>query len=682
VNADSRIHRQIEQALEISTDQQIAWSDLALESADTTKVVLLDGLDELLQASEHDQSGYLEDIVEFQEREANQRRPVVVIVTSRTVVVDRVHIPEGTTIVKLDSFKEDDIREWVTRWRRVNADAIAAGSIGELTAADAIAAGSIGELAAADAQLRPRLAEQPLLLLMLALYAADRTLPPLEEEMPTAELYRRLLEGFGQREAAKELGLGHDPSPVALDQRVQDHLERLAIAALGMFNRGRQSISETELGKDLEVLAPQQAERFQAGQRILGEFFFIYAPEAQMLAGQQARNGEPQRAYEFLHSTFGEYLVARRVVDGLVEVTRTAFTGRHGRGELHDDMLFALLSHQVLAVRRSMLDFAKEIFADLPDKLRLQVLDTLEQLLSTCRNRSGADWYVTYRPVPPDQVHQLAAYSANLVALRCLLEADPLGVPLAQLLRAPHDALAKWRSTPGLWKAGLDADSLQAMLKMVEIYGDPPSLRVNTARDLSFIPMDISIARLIRDHVTEKRLRYGAAIFDKMAYFSEGDSWGDAISSWLVAEIAGEALPPVIENPPRGTPDQEVKRVAELIFRFLSHLSGHPATEDLLRLLFSLPQVFDYDSRALTLAVIDNPDLRYAIPGLANHEIYGQYQRIVRRIDSPKALYRDVELERVSDANVAAILAFQRKTGKVDRGAPEAGSYDEPESYG
>ncbi len=103
VSADAEIHHQIGEALEISTHQQIAWSDLARESRETVRVVLLDGLDELLQASEHDRSSYLVDIMRnFQSVEAAQLRPVVVIVTSRTVVADRVYIPDGTTIVKLD----------------------------------------------------------------------------------------------------------------------------------------------------------------------------------------------------------------------------------------------------------------------------------------------------------------------------------------------------------------------------------------------------------------------------------------------------------------------------------------------------------------------------------------------------------------------------------------------------
>jgi hypothetical protein len=222
--------------------------------------------------------------------------------------------------------------------------------------------------------------------------------------------------------------------------------------------------------------------------------------------------------------------------------------------------------------------------------------------------------------------------------------------------------LAKWRSTPILWNAGLDVDGLQAMLTLLAINGEPPRLRINTASDLSFIPLEISLARLIRDHTAERRLRYGTAIDDRVTYFTDGDSWGEAVSSWLIAEIAGENAQPVLEKPPEGTPDREIGRVAHLIFHFLRYFPKHPATEGVLQLLFSLPPVFVLDAHALTSAVIYNPNLRNTIPQLGDYEIYGQFHRIVRRIDSPKALYRDVEMERVSDANIAAILAFLRRS--------------------
>ena len=651
VNANARIHRQIEEALEISTDQRIAWSDLAQQSTDTVRVVLLDGLDELLQASEHDRSSYLEDVVDFQEREANQRRPVVAIVTSRTVVADRVRIPDGTTIVKLDSFTDDDVADWVARWKRVNADAIVAGSIGELTLH--------------AAQRQPELAEQPLLLLMLALYAADKRLPPLDEDMATAELYRRLLEGFARREAAKDLGLGRDPSPDELDQRVQDHLERLAVAALGMFNRGRQDISEEELGKDLEVMEPRLLERsrpVEAGQRIIGEFFFVYAPEARTLTSHQARGGQPQRAYEFLHATFGEYLVARRIVDELVDVAAKAFASRRGPADLDDQALFALLSHQALAGRWSMLDFAKEIFGAIgQDDVRTHVLETLELLVSGYRNRPGADRYTAYRPGPADQVRQLAHYSANLVALRVVLEPSEAGVSLAKLLRVPEPSLAldEWRITPSLWKAGLDSDGLKAIVSAIVLADAPPRLKIYAMRGTSLAPVELSLARLVDDQSLVRRMRYGSAITDDYtASYVGNDSWVDMMASWLIPLIAGVDPVQGYEPPPAGTSDKDIATIANLIFDYLRSPHTDDATDvALLDMLLRFPPVFTFNRQAIAVAVLRTPGLLTAFPDLKEITKSSEYATIIQKAESPRAVV-DVDLRSISDETVAAIRQF------------------------
>jgi hypothetical protein len=621
VTADAEIHRQIEEALDIATHQRIAWSDLAEQSVGTVRVVLLDGLDELLQASEHDRSRYLEDVMDFQEREATQRRPVVAVVTSRTVVADRVRVPVGTTIVKLDPFNDDDIADWLGRWKRANADLIAAGTMGELT------------LSAVRRQ--PELAEQPLLLLMLALYTADPELLPLDEKMATSELYRRLLDGFAWREAGKDLGLGHDPSSNELEQQARDHLDRLAVAALGMFNRGRQDISEEVLGKDVDALEPRLMERSrhaEAGQRIIGEFFFVHAPEARTVGGQA------QRAYEFLHATFGEYLVVRRVMEELADVAARAFSGRRGPTEPDDDLLFALLTHQVLAVRRSIIDFACEIFADLDDTVRQQILDILEVLVCTYRNRHGSARYAAYRPVPSDHVRQLACYSANLIALRVAFGAGaPEGIPLAELLHVlgPTSAvLAEWRATPLLWQAGLDLDGLRAMLTTIEMAGAPPSLFFRRS-DLSNIPSELALARLIGDEMTEKRLRYGAAIYDHMTYQFDVNSWTDMMKSWLIPAIAGIGrVPDSLPTPPQGTPDGAIAKVAELIFKYLRSTSYDESSYSrILQLLFKMPAVFEIDQRALTAAAIGHPSLREAVPELQDFSVYGRYAEIVRRAD-------------------------------------------------
>jgi hypothetical protein len=626
VSADAEIHHQIEEALDTTTHQRITWSDLAEQSGEVVRVVLLDGLDELLQASGHDRSRFLEDVMDFQERESTQKRPVVAVVTSRTVVADRVRVPDGTTVVKLDPFTGNDITDWLGRWKRANADAIAAGIVGELT------------LSAVRRQ--PELAEQPLLLLMLALYAADPDLPPLGEDMATAELYRRLLDGFARREAGKDVGLGRDPSPDELAQRARDHLDRLAVAALGMFNRGRQDISEEELGRDLEALEPRLMERSrpaEEGQRIIGEFFFVHAPEARTTDGQRARGGRPQRAYEYLHATFGEYQVARRVMDELVDVAVKAFSGRRGPAEPDDGLLFALLSHQVLAVRQSMLDFTREIFADLGETVRQQVLETLEFLVRAYRKRHRSDLYAAYRPVPPDQVRQLACYSANLIALRVVLEPDDVsGVPLAELLGVPGPSpavLTEWRITPLLWQAGLDTDGLRAMLTAIGLDESPPRL-FDYRHDLNLMPSELALTRLIGDEVNEKRLTYGLAVLNE-SHYTEPASWTDMMKTWLIPALAGISGVPFLSMPPEGTPDEEIFEVASLIFKYLRASTSYnlPAYERVLRLLFSMPPVFKMDELALTAAVIGRPGLRDAVPELQNFEIYGRYAQIVRRAD-------------------------------------------------
>jgi hypothetical protein len=90
VSANAPLYVQIGQALEIATHGRAGvWSDLADESINTVRLVLLDGLDELLQAATNDRSGYLQEVMEFQRVEAAQHRPVMVVVTSRTVVAER-----------------------------------------------------------------------------------------------------------------------------------------------------------------------------------------------------------------------------------------------------------------------------------------------------------------------------------------------------------------------------------------------------------------------------------------------------------------------------------------------------------------------------------------------------------------------------------------------------------------
>lgn len=655
VGANAPVVKQIEQALSEATNGRVdSWWRLAEQSRDTVRVVLLDGLDELLQASSANRSGYLQEVEEFQRHEAEQGQPVVVIVTSRTVVADRVEIPAGTVAVKLDFFEDEDIAAWLDRWCEVNAAGIAAGVVRGLSLR--AIAGDAGSVPSSDKNRKEddntdiagkrvlELARQPLLLLMLALYAADPSLPPLDGSLATADLYRQLLESFSRREAVKVLG----PSPRQsdLDQQVRDHMDRLAIAALAMFNRGRQDIGEEELGADLAALDPRLMERSrpsEAGARIIGEFFFVHAPEARMLTGGVAPAGGRRgtssdgealsRSYEFLHATFGEYLVAHWVISELVEVAARTFAGRRGPAEPDDDLLYALLSHRPLTSRESTLDFAEEMYRGLPGKEREQAFKVLAVLIGGYRDRHGSDRYAAYRPTPSDRVRELAAYSANLVALRWMLDSED-SIPLTTLFGTTEAPLDLWRSTVMLWKAGLDTDSLDSMtwsFKLAEqaivgvggghFFLSPNLVEIETVR------REISIARMTGDETLERSLRYGVAIVagHVYSYDDETEDWLDEMASMLIPGGLGQRGLPFFRAPEATISEDDIRIVAKLVFAYLRYRRGTQQCVDVLRFLFSLPRIFRIDHLTLAALVLNQPDLLNEIPQLSDVELYGKY---------------------------------------------------------
>lgn len=472
VAADAPIYTQVEQALTQATHGRVTWSALTDQTDDTLRVILLDGLDELLQASDRDRTGFLHEVEDFQRREAELGKPVAVVVTSRTVVADRVTIPKGTTVLKLEEFSEKQIAIWRDVWNSVNRDAITAGTVRPLSV-DATHA---------------ELAAQPLLLLMLALYSADPAVTPIERDISQTALYGRLLENFTRREAAK------DPT----DDR--DRLHELSVAAVGMFNRGRQYVTDIELGSDLAGLAGEEPTRpAVTGQHVIAQFFFVYT--AQAVVTPEAT----QHSYEFLHATFGEYLVAREVVEVLRDTSESMIT-RRGQKNPDDDMLFALLSHDCLAVRRSILVFAADLLHDLPKAEIDRLESTLDALLRASHNRHGSDRYAAYRPTTPDRVREIAAYSANLVLL-WLMITDHLS--LADLVGSVHQA--RWRAMLDLWRAGLGTDSWYAMLSSLELLDEEIHF-VDEHSDFTPLTAERMLAELAGDPELALTLHMGMSV--------------------------------------------------------------------------------------------------------------------------------------------------------------------------
>ena len=70
VTADADLQTQIEDAIRLATGESLTWPDLARSAGGALPVVLLDGFDELLQATGVSQTDYLRKAAEFQTREA------------------------------------------------------------------------------------------------------------------------------------------------------------------------------------------------------------------------------------------------------------------------------------------------------------------------------------------------------------------------------------------------------------------------------------------------------------------------------------------------------------------------------------------------------------------------------------------------------------------------------------
>ena len=383
-------------------------------------------------------------------------------------------MPPGTTVVKVEEFDEVQVERWRRVWNSVNGEVIRAGVVRELTP-EAVA-------------MQRDLARQPLLLLMLALYSADPAFPAIESGLSRTALYRTLFDNFTKRESRK-LPRGEGP---------EEQTSQLAVAALGMFNRGRQHLSDVELAADLAVLAPDGAEH----ERLVAQFFFVHTSE------ENAGSTKARRSYEFLHATFGEYLVAREVIDTLIDTADSAVS-RRGVRDPDDDRLFALLSHDCLAVRGPILDFAKDMLDEEPSRDRDRLRDVVTMLIEGSRRRQGSTRLATYQPNGTDHIRAIAAYSGNLVLLLLLLEGGDK-VDVKVLFGGP----VAWRSTLDLWRSGLVADSWHAMLTVLR--GNDGALRLNLDSRSGTLSPEVKQAHLAGDELTANTFNVGATIRDAM----------------------------------------------------------------------------------------------------------------------------------------------------------------------
>ncbi|GGN95525.1 hypothetical protein GCM10010112_85900 [Actinoplanes lobatus] len=447
VRAEAEIQDQIEQALRGAIGETVAWADLARDADAAMPVVLLDGFDELLQATGLHQSDYLTRVAAFQQREARLGRPAAVVVTSRVAVADRARLPAGSLAARLEPFDESQVERWLTTWNDANAAYWTRTGLRPL---------------ARDVVLRfPDLATQPLLLLMLAIYDATGNALQSATDFDTGRLYEQLLHDF----AAREVRRVHDGRPDdELPGLVEEELLRLSVVAFAMFHRLRLWVTTEELDADLAGLGLRRSasgrtadfrSRLSAGQEMVGRFFFIQ--RAQALQDDQTR-----QTYEFLHATFGEYLVARLVVHAVQEAAALSKVRsiRLGQQSQDDELLQNLLGYTPLSARATILPFVTALLTrSSPNDLREWLIDRLRTAVIRPAWTPRA-----YQPVDKRADHWMATYSFNLLLLTLACGQPVRATDLYRHARDPagwlRDMALQWRAAvPG----GMFLDALELL---------------------------------------------------------------------------------------------------------------------------------------------------------------------------------------------------------------------------
>ncbi len=438
--AEGDIQDQIEYAIRAATGVRVDWPAIARGTGHALPVVLFDGFDELLQATGLSQSDYLIRVARFQQREADQGRPLAVLVTSRAAVADRVRYPRGTVVSRLEPFSPAQIAGWVDRWNQLNASYLA--SRGLLPLPTQVVA------------RHQTLACQPLLLLMLALYDGDAN--ALQRAIATAQvaaldesaLYEALLTSFAVREVSKD-GTG---LPDEITRRVEQELQRLSLVAFAAINRRRQWVSEVELDSDLTALlgsASAATSNFRAptghADVALGRFFFIQRAQA-------IRDDARLQTFEFLHATFGEYLAARLAVQLVADMLGQRPALAVGPAVIGDELAFALLSYAPLSSRQILRFVQGIITRQIPNPSeRERLAELLMQVHSRSATRSDHR-YDSYQPAALATASRHGIYSANLVLLIVVLAEH---VTAGQLFPGADDPPGAWHRNALLWRSAL-----------------------------------------------------------------------------------------------------------------------------------------------------------------------------------------------------------------------------------
>lgn len=499
VDAEAEISKQIESAIHGATHMTDAWRRLSGALKINPLLVILDGYDELLQASGLVLSNYLMKVQQFQQTEFVQDRPVRVIVTSRLTLIDKATIPLGAMVLRLLPF--DDARQvaWISIWNHANREYFETTGVSRFALPERTQEGG--------AQSIRLLAEQPLLLSMLALYDSHQNQLRRSHSLDRTELYDNLLRRFVARQRSKDDKF-KNASESERAKVVEEDMRRLGVAAFGMFNRVKPWIYDEELNEDLrffgleQTFGPEHEQpageraigKLSQADRVLGGFFFIHKAKAQHAV--DSAQALQAAAYEFLHLTFGEFLAADfvlRVVLREMEALSPAGANQALREKLErlsnsadafDKSWFATLIHTPLYTRPVILEMMREWLGHLLAKSSLSIESFREALDSTLLKQIGrllnrkelpsvlSAEASTSAQVGAFEVYPMlghvAIYSINLLMLRVVVCNAPYTFDESKFASYKGGA-RPWDRLTHLWRSWLSTAGLEDITAAIQV---------------------------------------------------------------------------------------------------------------------------------------------------------------------------------------------------------------------
>lgn len=403
VNAKDSIFVQIEQQVERDIDERVEWVDIrkCAEETEIPLLIIFDGYDELLRAGGKEYTGFIKSVYEFQQKQEELYNILIrTVITSRRNLIDLAEIPNNSAIICLQEFSEGKVNEWTEIWNRHNAT-------------------HYSERGTQPFEVRPRYSEltkQPLLLSMLALYDYDDNALAQEFELNSADVYRNLLENYVKRELRnKKL-----TTAVWGDNRSEIMHGFLRVAAMGMLNRGQLYLTKEQFEQDLHFYRSEnpaeKTNQFDDGIKVFGSFFFVNTSKVKENADSASID---KYTYEFLHTTFGEFLAADYIWKRFAPVVAEYLAS----GQVSDELKYTLYKCIVftcLSEKPTLLNMITEISGDFTvDQLSDYLTSELKNVISGNLILQISRW-LEVADIPYERITLLcyaALYVANLISI-------------------------------------------------------------------------------------------------------------------------------------------------------------------------------------------------------------------------------------------------------------------------